>query len=226
MDRPPSSPLPARSPLIEALFEPVEVRAFAAPASADLIDELHADERAALGPMSEGRRAEFATARACARRALAAFDVRGPVLRSDAGEPRWPDGARGSISHTKGFCAAVATVDDRSVGLDVEEVDRMSAGVERRVLIDAERLVLAGLGGDARHRFVATVFAAKEAFYKAHFALDPRYLGFDAVHVSVDGSDVVFGPSNGAVDSQLLGRTTGRRVFEDGRVLVGVAIGP
>lgn len=216
---------PGRSPEIEALYGTVAVRAYAASVSAACIDELHPDERAAIEAMIASRQAEFATARACARSALADLGVIAPVCRGTGGEPVWPQGVTGSISHTRGFCVAVATADPQSVGIDVEEVDRMSAAVERRVLVDAERAELDGLDETARRARVATIFAAKEAFYKAHYTLDPRYLGFDAVTVSVEDTMVRFGPASGAVDAGLLTVASGRVGFDTGRVLAGVTIG-
>ncbi|MXM68985.1 hypothetical protein GR925_37740 [Streptomyces sp. HUCO-GS316] len=63
----------------------------------------------------DGRPREFATGRACARRALEALGVAepGPVLREPGGAPWWPPGVRGSITHCPGYrAAAVADADD------------------------------------------------------------------------------------------------------------------
>lgn len=216
---------PGRSPDIERLYGASAVRAYTAPVSAELIDELHRDERSAVEAMVASRRAEFATARACARSALADLGIAGPIVRGAGGEPRWPHGVTGSISHTRGFCVAVATADSLAVGIDVEEVDRMSPAVERRVLVDAERAGTDGLADPARRARVATIFAAKESFYKAHYMVDPRYIGFDAVTVTVEDTTVRFGPASGAVDADLLSTSVGSVLFDAGRVVVGVTIG-
>ncbi|MGW0783195.1 4'-phosphopantetheinyl transferase family protein [Streptomyces sp. NPDC002913] len=57
------------------------------------------------------RRREFTTARWCARRALAAAGAPtadAPLRRGRQGEPLWPAGFTGSITHSAGYRAAVA----------------------------------------------------------------------------------------------------------------------
>jgi len=182
------------------------------------------EERPAITPMAANRQAEFATARACARAALEALGVRAAVPRREGGAPLWPADATGSISHTKGFCLAVASIGTDAIGIDAELIHRMKPAVERRILVADERARLDGFEDHDRHERVATIFAAKEAFYKAHYEVDPRYIGFDAVNVTVDGLDVRFGPASGVVSPDLLDRTIGRVLVEDGRVIVGVRI--
>jgi len=175
--------------------------------------------------MASARQAEFATARACARAAMAALGVEGPVLRRDGGSPQWPDGITGSISHTRGFCVSVSSRDDVAVGIDAEQVARIRPAVEKRILGDVERSALTGLDADTRQVVVATIFAAKEAFYKAHYEVDARYLGFDAVRVNLDDAGAVsFSPDSGAVDDAVLARARGRIHLDVGRVIVGVTI--
>ncbi len=215
---------PQRDQLIEQLYEPAVVRAFAASVSADLVAALRSEERAASQAMVANRQAEFATGRACARSAMAQFGIDGAIPRRDDGSPQWPRGVTGSISHTRGFCVAVASTGHHCVGIDVEEVDRMTTNIERRILVDVERALLDDLDDAARKRRVATIFASKESFYKAHYELEPRYLGFDAVAVTIEDSTVRFAPASGAVDAAVLGRSTGQFRFDAGRVIVGVAI--
>jgi len=215
---------PIQDRQIEDLFAPHRVRSFTCQASDELVAELRADERAALAPMIATRQAEFATARACARSALAALGVDASIPRLEGGAPQWPVGITGSISHTRGFCAAVASPGRHAIGLDVEEFARMKPAVERRILIDAEQRELADLSDEQRRLRVCTIFAAKEAFYKAHYEIDPRYLGFDVVKVTVSSDRVIFAPASHEVDRRLLARTSGRFLVDQGRVVVGVSI--
>ena len=216
---------PTRDPKIEALFAPHNVVAFTSHVSGDLVDQLWAEERSVTSVMAETRLAEFATARACARAALAELGIEAAVPKSGGGAPLWPAGATGSISHTRGFCVAVATQDQCNIGVDIEEVGRMKAPIERRILVDVEREGLDDLTSGVRRQHVATVFAAKEAFYKAHYELEPRYLGFDAIAVEVEAPHVRFAPSSGEVTSATLSKAAGGFYFNDGRVIVGVTIG-
>lgn len=128
------------------------------------------------------RRASFAMGRAAAVRALAAIGVaRVPVLAGELGEPLWPAGVVGSISHTEGVAIACAGHGERVVGLgvDVERADRcVRLDLVRRVCTDVERAwVEAGAGDDRRCRLLRLV-AAKEATFKACFPLARVFLGF------------------------------------------------
>lgn len=184
---------PERAPLVEELYHSAvaptgEPRVFAFHALADPahLDGLHVDERLAAATMADGRAAEYATARACARASLASLGIARPVPRMPSGAPAWPKGSAGSISHSRGYCAAVGTSDSRyKLGLDIEEVGRVGTRVARRILTPAEQERLAahpdGADSPAAGRAVAVTFAAKEAFYKAHHQIDPRYLGFHVI---------------------------------------------
>ena len=215
---------PTRDSLTEDLFAPVAVRAYASAVEPGLIETLRAEEVGAIAPMTAARQAEFATARACARAALADLGIDAPIPQRKGGSPAWPSGMAGSISHTRGFCLAVASSQGHVIGIDVEEIGRMSSGVGRRVLVDTERDDLNGLDEAGQQQRVATIFAAKEAFYKAHYELDARYLGFDVIAVRVGETSLSFEGSSGAVGSEIIERTGGRARVQDGRVIVGVSI--
>lgn len=216
---------PTRTPMVESLFAPLQVRAYTATTSSRLIEELQGEERDALAPMVASRQAEYATARACARAALVDLGIAAAVPKQADGAPLWPEGAIGSISHTKGFCLAVASTQGGAIGLDVELVHRIKPSIERRILVDQERENLEGVAGATRRAAVATIFAAKEAFYKAHYEVDPRYIGFDAVAVEFVDGILTFSPGSGAVAPEVIHRTTGRSSIEYGRAIAGVTIG-
>jgi len=215
---------PKRTAEIEALFSPLDVRAFSCPATEAFIHELRPEEKSSVAAMAAGRQAEFATARACAHSALAELGRDAAVPRQDGGAPLWPEGVAGSISHTRGFCVAVVGKGEFTLGIDAEEAGRMRPAIERRILVPAEQSLADTLEGSKRSEYVATVFAAKEAFYKAHYEIDARYLGFDAVTVDVVADTVAFTPASGAVDAAVLARSTGRVVHAGPRVIVGVVL--
>ncbi|PZS40918.1 MAG: 4'-phosphopantetheinyl transferase, partial [Pseudonocardiales bacterium] len=53
------------------------------------------------------RRREFRTVRHCARQALRQLGLPpAPVLRGERGEPKWPAGVVGSMTHCAGYRAA------------------------------------------------------------------------------------------------------------------------
>jgi 4'-phosphopantetheinyl transferase EntD len=147
-------------------------------ARADLLPEEEAD----LGTRAVANRArEFAAGRACARRALQEFGISGFPVRVGANrEPLWPAGTVGSITHTEGLCAAAVGESRRflGLGLDVEQAGRVSASLQSRICVPAERAWLGRLAL-AEARIAATlVFAVKEAFYKLQYPLTRQWLYF------------------------------------------------
>lgn len=136
------------------------------------------------------RRNEFVTVRYCARRALEDLGVGpAPILKGDKGEPCWPDGVVGSLTHTQGFRgAAVGRVGQiRSVGIDAEPHDVLPDGVLDAISLPAERMELGGLPGDLHWDRI--LFCAKEATYKAWYPLTHRWLGFEDAHITFGVDD-------------------------------------
>src|ERR1700758_5068702 len=78
------------------------------------------------------RRNEFVTVRHCARVALGELGIPpAPILKGDKGEPCWPDGVVGSLTHCDGYRGAVVgrAIQVRSVGIDAEPHDVLPQGV-------------------------------------------------------------------------------------------------
>src|SRR5579863_2967330 len=186
---------------------------------------LFPEEAALLRGATEARQREFATARHCARAALARLGVAvTPILRGAKHEPLWPEGTVGSITHCRGYRAAAVAFSNNimTVGIDAEPHGALPEGVERRVLRDEERRWLAGAPGGIHWDRV--IFSAKEAVYKAWYPLEQRWLGFDDAVVSID-------PVAGLFHARLLvdcppslREFTGRFLVEDGLVLTAVAL--
>jgi 4'-phosphopantetheinyl transferase EntD len=137
------------------------------------------------------RRNEFVTVRYCARQALGELGLPPvPILKGDKGEPCWPDGVVGSLTHCEGFRGAVVgrKADVRSVGIDAEPHGVLPKGVLDAISLPAERAELTGL--PAKLHWDRILFCAKEATYKAWFPLTHRWLGFEDAHITftVDGS--------------------------------------
>jgi 4'-phosphopantetheinyl transferase EntD len=148
------------------------------------------------------RRNEFVTVRYCARLALEELGFPPvPILKGEKGEPCWPDGVVGSLTHTEGFRgAAVARHDDvRSIGIDAEPHDVLPNGVLDAISLPAERAEIAnlpaGLHGDR------ILFCAKEATYKAWFPVTQRWLGFEDAHIVFDVDE---GATTGGFESRIL----------------------
>ncbi len=124
--------------------------------------------------------------RDCARRALVALGFEaGPIVPDEDGVPLWPERCLGSISHSRGLCAAVAARADAYVclGLDLEKTNRLSAGAIKRVVHPGE----AEWVGDDQAR-ASLLFSAKEAFYKAQFPKWRSPGNFHDLSLAVDES--------------------------------------
>jgi 4'-phosphopantetheinyl transferase EntD len=107
-----------------------------------------------------------------------------PILKGEKGEPCWPDGVVGSLTHCEGFRgAAVGRTDAaRSVGIDAEPHDVLPKGVLDAISLPAERSELGGLPNGLHWDRI--LFCAKEATYKAWFPVTHRWLGFEDAHIT------------------------------------------
>ncbi len=206
--------------------------------SAELYDDppdLHPlfDEEPLIAKSVPKRRSEFITVRHCARLALQQLgQPPAPILKGERGEPRWPDGIVGSLTHTAGFRgAAVAHRRQvRSVGIDAEPHDVLPDGVLDAVSLPLERAELSVLP-DTLH-WDRILFCAKEATYKAWFPLTERWLGFEDAHIVFDVDDA--GASGGFVSRILIDPTAlsgppvttlhGRWSVRNGLVLAGIVL--
>jgi 4'-phosphopantetheinyl transferase EntD len=133
------------------------------------------------------RRSEFVTVRHCARVALGELGVApAPILKGDKGEPCWPAGVVGSLTHCEGYRGAVVgrAGEVRSVGIDAEPHGDLPDGVLDAVSLPAERTELAVLFNGLH--WDRLLFCAKEATYKAWFPLTRRWLGFEDAHIRFD----------------------------------------
>lgn len=142
------------------------------------------------------RKREFATVRHCARRALADLGI-GPVplLPGASGEPQWPPGIVGTMTHCTGYRAAAVASDPHvaALGIDAEPCEAMPPGVLRTISSAGER---AHVGALAREHpevpWDRLLFCAKEATYKAWFPLMHAWLGFEDARVTFDVNAMVF----------------------------------
>jgi 4'-phosphopantetheinyl transferase EntD len=133
------------------------------------------------------RRNEFVTVRYCARQALGELGIPPvPILKGEKGEPCWPDGVVGSLTHCDGFRgAAVGRAGEvRSVGIDAEPHGVLPGGVLDAITLPVERTEIAAL--PAGLHWDRILFCAKEATYKAWFPLTHRWLGFEDAHIVFD----------------------------------------
>jgi 4'-phosphopantetheinyl transferase EntD len=191
---------------------------------------LFAAEEALLANSADKRRREFATARACARRALG--DLGLPpvaVLPGEGRAPCWPDGIVGSMTHCEGYrAAAVARAKDiLTIGIDAEPALPLPDGVIGLVASPHERAQLSELTrAQPDGCWDRLLFCAKEAVYKAWYPVTRQWLSFDdaAVEIDPDGTFMarllVPGPR---LADRVLDEFTGRWLVRDGLLLTAIA---
>ncbi|MDJ0461604.1 hypothetical protein [Streptomyces sp. H27-C3] len=109
----------------------------------DLADApLFPEEAAVVRNAVDSRKREFATARMCARRALADMGLPAvPVLPGEGGAPHWPETVVGSLTHTRGYRAAVLgrRTHFATLGIDAEPHAPLPDGVIDVTALPAER---------------------------------------------------------------------------------------
>ncbi len=187
------------------------VAAIASPAASRF-----AGEEALVAAAAPKRRREFRAGRSTARRALA--DIGGPageILARPEGDPIWPAGFVGSITHADTAAAAIAAPTQilAGIGLDLELADALDDELKPFVCRADERTdepALVSRGIDvAKLRFVA-----KEAWFKAAFPLVRQAFDFldvrvifeaetDSFRIEMEGSGEA---ASWAADPRMVGR--------------------
>lgn len=147
---------------------------------------VHPDEDRLVAGSADKRRRDFALGRACARAALAELGHGGAVIaKADDGAPSWPAGTVGSITHTRGYAAAVVgnVRDFAGLGIDAEQVGEVTQELWPRLFTSVE---LDRLKAHPHPLTAATlVFSAKESSYKAWRRKSP--LVFREIQVTLEG---------------------------------------
>jgi enterobactin synthetase component D / holo-[acyl-carrier protein] synthase len=193
---------------------------------------LFPEEEAVLGRAVEKRRREFTTARACARAALAQLGFPALAIPSGPrGEPRWPTGIVGSITHCAGYrgCAVARAADLTTIGIDAELNQPLPDGVLEDISLPEERELLGILRREATEvHWDRLLFSVKESVYKAWFPLAERWLGFEDASVTIDPRQGDFSVRLLVPGPVLAGRElsgfSGHWLARDGLVLTAIAL--
>lgn len=194
-------------------------------AHSDRLDiALFPEELAALGPAVEKRRREFITARACARDALAQLGLGAcPIATGERGQPIWPAGIVGSITHCNGYraCAVARETEFAGVGIDSGPNEPLQERILTEVTSADERLRLAELAsGEPALYWDRLLFSAKETVYKTWFPVTKRRMKFDDATVSFDPSRHVF-HARLRIPTPIM---EGSWLIQDGLILTALAV--
>lgn len=163
--------------------------------------ELFPEEEALVGRAVEKRRREFTTARMCARTALRQLgQPAASILTGERGEPLWPAGVVGSITHCDGYraCAVARSSEMVTIGIDAEPNAALPDGLLGDIARPEELPALRRLEAELpRVHWDRLLFSAKESVYKAWFPLAERWLGFEDAVLEID-------PDAGTFEARLL----------------------
>ena len=193
---------------------------------------LYPEEAAVVARAVEKRRREFTTGRACAREALAQLgEPHQPIPPGPRGEPLWPAGVVGSITHCDGYraCAVARDADLLSIGVDAERNEPLPEGLLGDIALPDEQGMLQRLAHeDPAVCWDRLLFSAKETVYKAWYPLARRWLGFEDAIVALDrvartysAHLLVPGP---VVEGRELTGFRGRWVADGGLLLTAIAL--
>jgi 4'-phosphopantetheinyl transferase EntD len=169
--------LPSHVAVAESRHDPAEVALFP-------------EEQALVARAVDKRRREFTTARMCARSALATLGFPAvPIPTGERGEPLWPSGALGSITHCEGYRAAAVARSSEilTLGIDAEPNAALPDGLLGDIARPEELPLLRSLAAlRADVHWDRLLFSAKESVYKAWFPLAKSWLGFEDAVLNID----------------------------------------
>lgn len=157
-------------------------------AGSELVDlaqasNLYEEEKALVTNAVPKRVVEFRAGRHCAREALSMLGRRPVPILAKNRAPIWPEGVVGAITHCDGFCGAVLAAQPlaKGIGFDALPANAVSAQAWTEIASSYEQR------STPTPVWRTIAFCAKEAIYKAQYALTHSWLGFQDVSIESFG---------------------------------------
>ncbi|OWO79792.1 4-phosphopantetheinyl transferase [Photorhabdus luminescens] len=154
----------------------------------ELFNQLNLPFPDTLAKAVKKRRAEYLTARYCARQLLAQLGQ--PEFNLISGNDRapiWPEGICGSVSHST-YCAIVLAapqINNRLIGVDVEAiVDRQNIDEITKMIVNDREIQLLKHCHLPFEQAFTLAFSVKESLYKALYPQVKRFFGFEAAEIT------------------------------------------
>ncbi|WP_431624568.1 enterobactin synthase subunit EntD [Enterobacter chuandaensis] len=146
-------------------------------------DLLWLPHHAQLADTGRKRKADHLAGRIAAMHALNERTI--PAI-GPSGEPLWPEGVSGSITHSGTQAMAVVTQHPALIGIDCEAIlpENEAREIKDGILDEQEERVLCRAG----YPFALALtlaFSAKESLFKALFPQVQTYMGFDCARVTM-----------------------------------------
>lgn len=151
--------------------------------------EAYPEEEAYITRAVEKRKREFRAGRHSAHSVLRHFGIEDfPVKVGHHRQPLWPQNIIGSISHTDGFCACVATPRDSiiSIGIDVEPMEKVDVASLPLICTRRELQSIEAYQPETAIPLCKLIFSAKECVHKVYHPLNDHTLDFLDAEISFD----------------------------------------
>lgn len=178
--------------LAAVLSEFVGLPVFVASGGCTVDDSPYIQEQQLVANAVASRRVEFFSGRYYARLGLRQINcLDAPILRGEKGNPLWPEGVLGSISHDLGqVVVAVMAADSlRGLGIDlVLDPTRVEPSLAYLIARPVELSVLRNAYADIPA--LALAFSLKESVVKALSPSIDRYLDFMDIELSLEGDKI------------------------------------
>ena len=149
-------------------------------------DLLWLPHHAELSNAGRKRKAEHLAGRIAAAHALSAINEPAIPGIGPSGEPLWPDGMSGSITHS-GTQAMAVVIRERQalIGIDCEAILPENEAREiKDGIIDAQKVPVLSHSGYPFPLALTLVFSAKESLFKALFPQVKIFMGFECARVT------------------------------------------
>ncbi|MCR6470622.1 enterobactin synthase subunit EntD [Enterobacter sp. HG048] len=149
-------------------------------------DLLWLPHHAELANAGRKRKAEHLAGRIAAAHALGVINERAIPGIGPSGEPLWPTGVSGSITHSgTQAMAVVVRHQDALVGIDCEAIlpDREAREIQDGI-VDAQEVICLTHSGSPFALALTLAFSAKESLFKALFPKANTFMGFEWARVT------------------------------------------
>lgn len=154
---------------------------------ADRAHLLFDEERAELSRMAPKRQVSFSSGRWCAHQAQRQLGLTPQPIGRVGRVPVWPQKLCGSITHSKEIAVAAVSL-ERHIGVDLEQLGRLHAGLHNTLFTAREKATLSQYGQHAD----AIMFSAKESGYKAIYPLGRQFIGFHEAEINLNQTQQTF----------------------------------
>ena len=144
---------------------------------------------------SETRLSDFSIGRYCAIKALEQLGIQDATIPIGTDRaPIWPEGIVGSISHCDTLVGAIVAKKSEyiSLGLDIEEIGRVTPDLFDLVFTEKEKSYLSSFTGRKLEEQSTLIFSVKEAFYKFQHPITKTFLDFLDVELDLFSLDKIF----------------------------------